>query len=198
MRAKWRSQHLPQTAAYVLALLFGGPVGVPKVNPNQPGDLEQFEPEDLRLVIDEGRRQLADQAVSFRHVTDRGQVLTTVSLAVLAFWAASGRSFSDDTWTATLGQVLWAGGGVLAIIGVAASASVVVVQATFTAVDTTEITTWEPPVLRRLAADYAGAVVNGENTVASRVTLFRQATRIVVWASVLVASSVALALVTQG
>jgi hypothetical protein len=51
------------------------------------------------------------------------------------------------------------------------------VKATFSGVDTTQMTTWDPPVLRQLAKDYASAVRIGEMTVALRVTIFRQAAR---------------------
>ncbi len=52
-----------------------------------------------------------------------------------------------------------------------------------------QMTHWPEPVLNQLAADHAESVICGENTVAARVTLFRQAARFVSWGAVLAAAS---------
>lgn len=169
--------------AFVLALLFGGDVR-PSPNPNEPGDLTAFDDDSLHLIVDEGRAQIAAQNDRFRHATDRAQLMVTVDLALLGFLAALLHQVlgvhGDRKWWA-LG--VWCAAALLAVTGTAAAAAVMAVKATFSGIDTTQITTWESPVLRELAGDYAKAVRVGEMTVALRVTVFRQATRVSVLAA---------------
>lgn len=130
------------------------------------------------------RCQSTAQNDRFRHATDRGQLMVTVDLALLGFLAALLHQVlevhGDRKWWA-LG--VWCAAALLAVIGTAAATAVMAVKATFSGIDTTQITTWDPPVLRQLAADYAKAVRVGEMTVALRVTIFRQATRVSVLAA---------------
>jgi hypothetical protein len=191
VKATWKQQKdINSTVAFILALLFGGSVTPDRLNPNEPADLGQLTPVSLQLIVDQGRRQLDAQSERFRHVTDRAQTLLTVSLVALAFVAGivtriSGSHGAQRVF-ATIG---WAVGLLLVLVGIAAAAAVIVVKAEFSAVDTTQMTHWSEPVLTQLAADHAKSVILGENTVAARVTLFRQATRFVSWGAVLAAAS---------
>lgn len=82
---------------------------------------------------------------------------------------------------------IWCFGALLAVLTTAAAAAVVAVKATFTGVDTTQLTTWDPPILKKLPSDYASAVRKGEITVALRVAALRQATRLSVLAALVAA-----------
>ena len=108
----------------------------------------------------------------------------TVDLALLGFLAALLHQVlqvhGDRKWWA-LG--VWCAAALFAVFGTAAATAVMAVKATFSGIDTTQVTTWDPPVLRQLAADYGKAVRVGEMTVALRVTIFRQATRVSVLAA---------------
>jgi hypothetical protein len=73
---------------------------------------------------------------------------------------------------------VWVLSGILAIIGTAAAAAVVVVKASFGVIDATRVTTFPPPVLRCLAS---------ELTADLRVTMFRQAARVTVVAAIVAA-----------
>jgi len=195
LRLRWGT--LGRTAklvvSYISGLLFGTSVAKVAQNPNEASDLAEFDDESLHFVIDEGRRQLAEQSDRFRHTTDRGQLVVTVSLAALPFFVAASslvrRTHGATRWIATALEVC---GGVGILLGLLTSASVVVVKATFGAIDTTQITNWTPPILRELAADYASAVRVGEETVADRITVFRQATRFLVWGAILATVTVLL------
>lgn len=78
---------------------------------------------------------------------------------------------------------------VLVLGGVGLSAAVIAVRADFNRTDTTQISTWATPLHRKVAADYTDVVRVGEITVASRVSVFRQATRLTVWGAVLTAAT---------
>jgi hypothetical protein len=194
MRVTWKKQQdLRLTTAFVLSLLFGGRVVPPPLNPNKPSDITGFDDESLRLIVDEGRRQSADQSDRFKHATDRAQVLLTAGLAALGLVAALLATVNDASGARrVVATVVWAIAGVLTVLGVATAASVIVVRADFVVVDTTQMTSWSPPLLKQLADDYADAVILGETTVAARITVFRQATRFVCWGVVLAAIAFAL------
>ncbi len=176
------------TRAFLWALFMGGDLSPVHKNPNKVGNVSKFDPASLELVIDEGRLQAARQGERFRHATDRGQLLLTVDLALLGFLAALLHhllQLHGDWKDTSLG--IWAISALLTVIGTAAAAAVVVVKATFGGVDTTQMTTWTPPIQQQLALEYAEAVRVGELTADLRVTVFRRATRITVWGAVLAA-----------
>jgi hypothetical protein len=174
--------------AFVWALLIGGEVLPKHENPNQPGDLSEFDDESLRLIVEEGRSQVDRQSDRFRHATDRGQVLLTVDLALLGFLAALLHHLLQiGGQRETIAVAVWVLSGILAIIGTAAAAAVVVVKASFGVIDATRVTTFPPPVLRCLASEYARTVRDGELTADLRVTMFRQAARVTVVAAIVAA-----------
>ena len=187
-RATWRKREFSLPIAFLLGLLLGGPVTPASVNPNAPGELLGFAEEDLKLLVDEGRRQIDAQSSRFENVQGRAQTLLTVSLVVLAFSAGGVSRLSDlDGWRFGTSLVLCIVALGLVLGGVALAAAVAVVRAAFDSVDTTQLSTYRPPILTRVAEDYALAVVVGETTVAARVAIFRQATRLTCWGAILAA-----------
>jgi hypothetical protein len=190
VKAKWRGHELGLTLAFVADLVLGGGVEPEQLNTNKPGDMSRFDTDSLRLVVEEGRRQLQVQADTFRHTTDRGQVLLTMSLVVLGFVAATFGSINAVAGLpGIVGLGIWSFSVGSSAMGIAAAASVVVSKAQFRAPDTTQLSGFEPPILRQLAGDYAETVILGETTVAARVTMLRQATRLVCWGAVLAATA---------
>ncbi len=191
----WIDGWLPLTAAFIAGLLFGWEVKGEQESPNHPGDVTEFDELSLRLVVEEGRRQIDNQSERFKHTTDRAQVVVTVSLLALPFWVGLfSLARKSRHWQEWVSGGLWVLAGFLLVCGLAAAAAVAVTKANFEAIDTTQITTWDPPVLRRMAMDYAGAVRLGEGTVADRVTVFRQATRLLVWGAIFAALAAVVAL----
>ncbi|MGZ6609192.1 MAG: hypothetical protein ACXVFI_19245 [Solirubrobacteraceae bacterium] len=195
MKATWKHQkNMNSTVAFVLALLFGGSVSPERLNPNEPADLTALSADSLHLVVEQGRRQLDAQSERFRHVTDRAQTLLTVSLVALAFVAGTLSRINNTHGSQRIvATTVWAVGLLLVLLGIATAAAVIVVRAPFSAVDTTQMTTWSEPVLTQLATDHAKSVILGETTVAARVTLFRQATRFVSWGAVLATATYVIA-----
>ena len=155
MRATFRKVHnTGLLRAFLWSVLVGGTVSPALENPNSPGDMAGFDEESLRIVIEEGRRQVDSQSERFRHATDRGQVVLTVALALLGFLAAQldrvSKVHADRLWVF---WAVWGAAALVSLIGTAAAAAAVVVKADFLAVDTTQISTWTSPVLRELARD---------------------------------------------
>ena len=184
------------TTAYVCSLLFGAEIISDPINKNTPGDISEFDSDSQMLLIEEGRRQLADQSDRFRHVCDRALALLTVGLAVLGLMATSYTHVSKPSGVRgdfTLG--LWALGAVLALLGVATTAAVAVVRAQFSSIDTTIVSNLPNPVRHRLASEYSKAVIVGETTLAERVTVFRQAVRCICWSAMLLGVAYVLAVV---
>lgn len=182
------------TTAYVCSLLFGAEIVSDPINKNTPGDITGFDADSQTLLIEEGRRQLADQSDRFRHLCDRALALLTVALAVLGLMATSYTHVAKPSGIRggfTLG--LWALGASLAVIGTAATAAVAVVRAQFSSIDATIVSNLESPVRHRLAAEYAKAVIVGETTLAERVTVFRQAVRCICWSAMLLGAAYVLA-----
>lgn len=180
--------------SFILSLLFDSSPRPGTTNPNTPGELDGFDDESLRLLVDEGRRQIDSQAVRYRHTTDRAQVLVTISLIAIPFWVGVYQlTTKTKGWEHAVSGALWALGGLGILAGLAAAAAVIVAKASFAQIDTTQVSGWKPPVLKGLAADYASAVRMGEVTVADRVTVFRQATRFLIWGVVFTTASVLVA-----
>jgi len=190
------SKVVPPTTAYVLSLLFGAEIVSDPINTNTPGDVSEFDTDSQTLLIEEGRRQLADQSDRFRHVCDRALALLTIGLAVLGLMATSYTHVSKPPGVRgdfTLG--LWALGAALAVLGVATTAAVAVVRAHFSTIDTTVLSNLPSPVRHRLASEYSKAVIVGETTLAERVTVFRQAVRCICWSAMLLGVAYVLAVV---
>ena len=174
--------------AFLCALLFGGHIDPEHENPNQPGTLEGYSDDDLQLVVEQARIQMERQDGRYRHATDRSQVLLTVDLALLGFLAALlAHVLKLHGGLRDWALVLWALAALLGVVGTGVAAAVIAVKAPFTAIDATIVSAWNPPILKRLAQEYASAVRAGELTADLRVTAFQRATRIAVWAAVLAA-----------
>jgi len=182
--------------AFLLSVFFGDGA-LPNVNarnPNKPGDVCKFDPDSLKLLVEEGRIQLADQNDRFKHATDRSQLLVTVAVALVGFLAAllHGLLKLHVSIRQDLALAFWSLSVLLVLVGLAFGASVITTKAFLSQVDTTQISSWTPPVLQELARDYAKAVRLGEITVADRVTIFRVGTRYTLWGAIFGALAFAL------
>lgn len=188
----WRShEHVPPFWAFIASLLFGGQVRVDEINPNKPGAMSGWQEADYGHVIREGRAQLDRQMARYEHVTNRGQALLTISLLLLGFSAAVLHGIRGETagWTGTLIVVLWVVGTLGSVAAALGAGAIIVVQGTFTEIETTQISHLEPPVLPHLAADYVKAVIYGENTLAARVAMLRRTTQVLLWSATFVAGA---------
>jgi hypothetical protein len=157
---------------YAISLLMpGSQLPVLPADQSAPTQLADWSPQELALMIEEGRRQLDRQQDDLRDLRGRAQWLFTVAVAGLAALGAG--LASRHTGTAT--TVLWLIGLIVLTSGVAGAASVMVSRADLSTIHTAVLSAAKRPVASTLAADYAGMMTTGENTVATRLTVFRQA-----------------------
>lgn len=162
---------------YVLALLLPGhEVPVLPAHPAPPQPLTDWDEEELKLMLDEGRRQLDRQVATLEQIRGRAQWNFTFGaplvVAVASIYAAINKNDSDWWMLVWLLSLLAVG------YGVVGAAAIMTVRADLNIIDTAVLSGKPRPILKALAADYADMMRDGENTVATRLTLFWQA---VVW-----------------
>jgi hypothetical protein len=176
--------------AFFWALLFNGSVESARENPNDAVEMVDFDDHSLELVVAEGRLQIERQIERFRHATERAQVLLTLDLALLGFMLTMLRQLHnlrhEHFWIAL---VVFATASDLAIYAIGLATAVIALPGRFLTVDTTQMTGWNPPILRTLAADYSRAVRDGEMTADLRVTVFARATRWTAWTAIVAATA---------
>jgi hypothetical protein len=147
------------------------------VHPFQAGALQGWQASDLCLLVEEGRRQVDRQRADLDRVQARSQLLFTVAGVLL------GLLVSESDTTARHGTAvatIWYVGLVLVTLGLLGAAALMSVRSTFGGVDAALLSRQPAPVLRSMARAYAQAVAEGENTVATRLTVFRDAVLLVV------------------
>lgn len=162
---------------HVLALLLPGrEVPVLPAHPTPAQPLTDWNDDELKLMLDEGRRQGDRQVATLEQIRGRAQWLFTFGapsvVAVASVYATIGKNDSD-WWT-----LVWLSSLLAVGYGVIGAAAIMTVRADVNMIDSAVLSGYSRPILKALAADYAGMMRDGENTVATRLTLFRQA---VVW-----------------
>jgi len=164
-------------ARYVLALVRPGRL-VPTYLPAEEfnTDLSKWSEDELGVLIDEGRRQFDAQTDSLEKIRGRAQWLFSLALALTGADAAlAAKVFPHPTcaqlaaWVASIVFTSWSALG---------AASIITVTAQLAGVATGPLSRYAPPIKRQLATDYAEILDVGEQTVNTRLTLYRQA---VVW-----------------
>lgn len=157
---------------HVLGLIAPGqPIPVLAAHRVAPGDVASWGPDDVTAMVEEGRRQLDRQLSDLERIRGRSQWLFTVAIGVLAAIAGAYASAKPDdllvaAWLLALGLLAY---------GTAGAAAVMTVRADFATIDTAVLSQQIPPIPAVLAGSYARMLRTGENTVATRLTVFRQA-----------------------
>ncbi|MFI4992759.1 MAG: hypothetical protein ACHQCH_03960 [Solirubrobacterales bacterium] len=167
----WRAEQAVY-ARHVWALFRAGS-GAPAhhADPNEAGDIAEWSDEQVKTLIDEGRRQLDRQNDDLERVRGRAQVALAIAIALGGAAGALRATVSSadhfPLW------VLWIVGLLLvgwAILGVAATA---VVRADMQIIHAGVLSRYTGDIDRQLAEDYAAIAVDGENQVATRLTNLR-------------------------
>lgn len=162
-------------AAHVVALLAPGrELPVHQADQTVPGEITAWSPGELALMIEEGRRQSDRQLSDLKDVRSRAQWVFTVAVAALAALSAGVVSTHPGTRLA----VLWVAGLLALVWGVGGTAAILVARADFNTIHTAVLSRSERPVQLKLAEAYARMMAVGENVLATRLTVLRQA---VVW-----------------
>ncbi len=171
---------------YVAALFRPG-IGLPTF-----GEPVEFHPspdyayndDDLKVIVEEGRRQVDRQLSDLEGIRSRAGTLLTLSLAEIGVLSASAsRVFSHGALIITA----WTLSLILAILAAGGAASIVTSRADFGRINTQSLARVSSPVLRRAAIGYARAVGQGEETIRTRITVFRDSVLLVVLAGILYA-----------
>lgn len=128
---------------------------------------------EIQLLIDEGRRQLDRQRADLDHIRARAQFLFTTAVALLVVLAAGAHTVRADGSGAL--SVAWAAGMLFVGAGLLAAAGIISGRADLGIIDAAALSSVSPPVDEALAGAYAEIVAVGENTVAARLTVLRDA-----------------------
>jgi hypothetical protein len=162
---------------HILGLWPGKRVPVFRVHEAEPGDVTNWATEDLGLLIDEGRRQLDRQGRDLEQIRGRAQyVLTaTLGLVVLLFAGARTMAEADSVWP----FLVWSLAIGSTVLGLLGTAAVVVASKDMGVIDATRLSQQQQGIRSTLAAAYARVVRVGENTLATHLTVFRDAVLLV-------------------
>lgn len=165
----------------------GAQIRLLETHPVEPREVFDWPKEDQTLIIEEGRRQVDRQFADLERIRGRSQNLLTISLALGAVIVASFKSIALAGlapflfWTASASSLLFS------LLGAAA---IMTVRADLGIVDTARLTLLDPPPIGGdLAAAYSRVIRTGENTVATRLTAFRDAVLLLLSSAVAFASA---------
>lgn len=143
-----------------------------------------YSDDDLRFIVEEGRRQLDRQLSDLEHIRSRANALLTLCIAEIAVLSASAERTLGSGQVPTL---LWLVSATFAALAAAGAASVSTSRAVFGRIDTQGIARSNAPILRRAADTYPRLVDEGETTLNTRTTVLRDAVLLAVAAAVIYA-----------
>lgn len=144
--------------------------GAFEIHPGRVDEISDWDPTDLRLLIDEGRTQLARQREDFRQIQVRAQWLFTVAVGLLGLLITTMPTLPDDVSLA-----VWLGGVLAVALSVLGAGAAMTVRGEFAMVDASLLSHVRDAKLVHVARAYASGVAVGENTVATRLTVLRDA-----------------------
>jgi len=133
--------------------------------------IDDWTDEGLKLMIEEGRRQVDRQLADLDRIRTRAQWLFSLSVAATA---ALGTAFVARQPPFVFG-VIWITGLILLTWALGGAAAIIVTRAEFKQITTALLSATDQPVLRSLAAAYSRMTGTGEDTVATRISVFHQA-----------------------
>jgi hypothetical protein len=148
-----------------------------QVHPGGVGSLEGWGDDDFRLLVEEGRRQLDRQRTDLDRIQARSQLLFTTAGVLLALLVSESSVVQHHGFAVFM---LWYLGLVLIVLGLLGAAALMAARGTFGMVDAALLSQEAPPVLGSVARAHAELVAEGENTVGTRLTVFRDAVMLVV------------------
>lgn len=173
--------------SHVVALLWPGVSVAPFGISGGSADLDRdWADPDLTLLIEEGRRQLDRQRRDLDSIQHRAQTLFTVSIASMAAaLGVRGEVSARGEWWVGL---LWLVGVVSVGLAALGAGAVTAVRSEFRGIHVANLTE-STEVLYDVAAAYVRSVGSGENTVATRLTIFRDAASLLVYGISMVVSA---------
>lgn len=175
---------------FVRSLLFASPMAL--AEPRSPGDLTEWNTDDLARVIEIASAQLASQRVQLERLLTRAQLLFTTLLAIFALIVG----LAPGIWSSTapvlhawIPRSLFAIGVVLLGSALTGAAAALAVPKTFCVMDATVLSHWSEFDLRRFAREYVECVGPGQETNNAHLTVFGEAVRLTVYGALAIGVS---------
>jgi len=139
------------------------------------GALDDWQDDDLGLLIEECRRSLDSQQTRFDRLRTTAQVVLPISIAVLVvFGSGLRRIVLEPTNAVRYGMYgAWALGSSLVLLSALGAAATLSIRSDFGSVQPTLLSQLHPPLKKQIAKAYAGQVMVGETTVGTRITVIR-------------------------
>lgn len=159
--------------AHVLGLWPGRAVPAYEVHVTPPSDVNAWSPEEQTLLVEEGRRQLDRQANDLECIRSRAQFLFTTTLGLLVVVFAEFKTIISNGNVGSF--LMWCLAVLCSIMALLGAASIVTARKELGFIDAARLTSTSRPVLPELAAAYGRCIRIGENTVATQITVFRDA-----------------------
>jgi len=150
------------------------------------GDLTGAPEGELKLVIEEGRRQLDRQASDLERHRTRAGTVVTVALVEIALLSNGARTSLRSGWPVT---AAWSLSAVLVLFGLAGAVAVLTGRAVLGRSDTQVIASAPGPRLMEAAVSYAQDASLGEPTVAARLTVLRDAVLLLILGALMYAAA---------
>jgi hypothetical protein len=141
--------------------------------------------DDLKLLIEEGRRTLDQQETDLERIRSRAAALLTLGLAeIVALSALAPHAFVHGPVIA----ILWCFGATTVVLAIGGAAAVLTAQARMGYVNPQHIAPAPSPLLPHLAREYLQSLSEGEVTVRTRLTVLRDAVLLETIAALLLGS----------
>ncbi len=133
----------------------------------EPREMTGWSEGELQIMVDEGRRELDAMDAQLTEIRGRAQAVLTIAIALTGVLA--GIAGTADHHRGSL--ALWVLGVASVVLSSLGTAAIITVKADMSTIHTAVLSGYRPPVLEKLAGDYAAMTRQGQNTVATRLTL---------------------------
>jgi hypothetical protein len=196
-RYSWRPSEIKVYLLHVVAL-FRPSTDVPafEVHQGQVGDISGWSRDDHEMLIAEGRRQLDRQIADLERIRSRCQFLFTTVLGLLVLVFGTVRTIGGpESHRVLLALLFWCVSIICLVLGLLGTAALITARKDVQIIDTARLSQTAPPVFKALAPAYANAVHTGENSVATSVTVQRDAVLLMVAGALAYASAWLLAVI---
>lgn len=144
--------------------------------------------ESLYALIEESRREHDSQKSSLDRILSRSQFLFTTDLALLAFYGTVASAVWVDSslaWAVCLQRVLIVAAGLVLVLSLLGSASLIASRKPFEGVSAVVMSKWEMFDLEHLANDYTGSLATGDMTNNVHLSVFGSVVRMTLLAALL-------------
>ena len=135
------------------------------------GDLAGWQKEEIGLLVEQAREQLGRQRDDVEAVRQRAQFLFSTCLGALVLFGLALSQLAVSIGGFIVGVIA----GLLVVGSLLGTAGVVVARKELGIVDSALLSQVDPPVLETLARALARSVSTGENTLATLITVYRDA-----------------------